>query len=137
MMKKESKSPLPISLKSIEIENFAGIKHTSLKDLPSDAQWIFLTGENGFGKTSVLRGIGGGLFPSGCCYWIDTESSIGLKISRFGNPISINTKFRENTGGSDSSSDEFNELVTYGASRIEIAICCASPVIAVWLLNFG
>lgn len=48
-------------LKYLKVENYQGIKSLCIKDLPNDAQWIFLTGENGFGKTSILRAIAKGL----------------------------------------------------------------------------
>lgn len=49
------------SLKNIEILNFGPIKETSIIDIPSSARWIFLTGENGSGKTSILKAIATGL----------------------------------------------------------------------------
>ncbi len=48
-------------LKYLKVENYQGINSLCIKDLPNDAQWIFLTGENGFGKTSILRAIAKGL----------------------------------------------------------------------------
>ena len=48
---------LPIALKSFHIKNYRGIIDTELVTIPDNTQWIFLTGENGFGKTSVLQGI--------------------------------------------------------------------------------
>lgn len=48
---------LPIALKSFHIKNYRGIIDTQIDNIPPDTQWIFLTGENGFGKTSVLQGI--------------------------------------------------------------------------------
>lgn len=57
----EKSNALPCSLSSISITNFQGIKKLSIKDLPLKARWIFLTGENGFGKTSILRAIAKGL----------------------------------------------------------------------------
>ena len=92
-MKKESKSPLPISLKSIKIENFAGILRTELNDLPGDAQWIFLTGENGFGKTSVLRGVAAGVLSGEVFHLITNKASINLQIARFNSLISSETEF--------------------------------------------
>ncbi len=44
-------------IKQINIENYQGIKKTFIKNIPEDIQWIFFTGKNGFGKTSILRGI--------------------------------------------------------------------------------
>jgi predicted ATP-binding protein involved in virulence len=48
---------LPIALKSFHIKNYRGIIDTQIDNIPPDTQWIFLTGENGFGKTSVLQGL--------------------------------------------------------------------------------
>ena len=45
---------LPIN--SISINNYYGINKINIK-LPPDAPWIFLTGENGYGKTNVLQAI--------------------------------------------------------------------------------
>jgi hypothetical protein len=57
----ESKGSLPIALKSIAIENYQSIQQSSVSDLPADAPWIFITGENGYGKTSLLQAIALGL----------------------------------------------------------------------------
>ena len=48
---------LPIALKSFHIKNYRGIIDTQIDDIPPNTQWIFLTGENGFGKTSVLQAL--------------------------------------------------------------------------------
>ncbi len=48
---------LPIALKSFHIKNFRGIKDTKVENIPLNTRWIFLTGENGFGKTSILQAI--------------------------------------------------------------------------------
>jgi hypothetical protein len=52
---------LPHALSRIEVLDFQGIKHLVVPNIPTNAQWIFLTGENGFGKTSILRAIAKGL----------------------------------------------------------------------------
>lgn len=46
-----------IELKSFHIKNYKGIIDTKVENIPSGTQWIFLTGENGFGKTSVLQAL--------------------------------------------------------------------------------
>ncbi len=56
---------LPIALKSFHIIKYRGIEDTKVDNIPPDTQWIFLTGENGFGKTSVLQGIAQQLFRDG------------------------------------------------------------------------
>ena len=48
---------LPFALKSFHIKNYKGIIDTQIDNIPDNTQWIFLTGENGFGKTSVLQAI--------------------------------------------------------------------------------
>lgn len=46
-----------IALKSFHIRDYKGIIDTKVENIPSGTQWIFLTGENGFGKTSVLQAL--------------------------------------------------------------------------------
>jgi len=47
----------PYGITGIEIENFRGITHASVDDIPEGTSWIFLTGKNGYGKTCVLQAI--------------------------------------------------------------------------------
>jgi predicted ATPase len=47
----------PSKLFSIMIRGYQDIKKAYMEDIPADTQWIFLTGENGSGKTSVLKAI--------------------------------------------------------------------------------
>jgi hypothetical protein len=43
------------------VSKFQGINELLIEGLPLNTQWIFLTGENAFGKTSILRAIAKGL----------------------------------------------------------------------------
>lgn len=47
----------PIHIQSFQVENFAIIKNAEFNDLPKDNRWVFITGENGSGKTLILRAI--------------------------------------------------------------------------------
>lgn len=47
----------PISLESLVVSNYGPIKQVSIKIEDPTAQFIFLTGENGGGKSSILRAI--------------------------------------------------------------------------------
>lgn len=47
----------PYSLTSLEIYRYHNIKHLNITNIPLNSQWIFLTGENGFGKTLILQAI--------------------------------------------------------------------------------
>ncbi|HSC54470.1 MAG TPA: AAA family ATPase [Phnomibacter sp.] len=47
----------PSKIFSILISGYQDIKKAYMENMPTDTQWIFLTGENGSGKTSVLKAI--------------------------------------------------------------------------------
>lgn len=53
--------PLPLTLQQIHIKKFQCIKSTGIDSLPPDAPWIFITGDNGDGKTSLLQALAIGL----------------------------------------------------------------------------
>jgi predicted ATP-binding protein involved in virulence len=46
-----------IGLLAFSINNYRGIRQADVTDLNPTSRWIFLTGENGYGKTSVLRAL--------------------------------------------------------------------------------
>ncbi|MCX2483699.1 AAA family ATPase [Pedobacter sp. MR2016-24] len=52
-----SDAPATIKLQGLNIEDFGPIKHLEITDIPFTSQWIFFTGENGTGKSSILRAI--------------------------------------------------------------------------------
>lgn len=47
----------PFKIKSFEVSDFGPISHLKIEDISKNNQWIFVTGENGSGKTSLLRAI--------------------------------------------------------------------------------
>ena len=136
---KKNNQKLPISLKSFKIENYAGIIKTGLKDLPDDTQWIFLTGENGFGKTSVLQGISSGICKEEALHLVNSDSSIVLEVNYFDKVIknvipneeqlkSTKLEFKGYWGpeklkmyGGQASQSRFENFAAYGTSRLEIA----------------
>ncbi len=54
---------LPICLRSLSVKNYKdkAIQDLEIEDVPSNTRWVFLTGENGIGKTLVLEAIALGL----------------------------------------------------------------------------
>lgn len=48
---------LTYCLKSLSVSNFQGIKRATIENLPVDTRWVFLVGENGFGKSTILQSI--------------------------------------------------------------------------------
>ena len=47
----------PQRIGGVKVENFGPIKNIEIDGIPFSAQWIFFTGENGTGKTSILRAL--------------------------------------------------------------------------------
>jgi predicted ATP-binding protein involved in virulence len=119
---KNQKIKLPISLKSFSVENYAGIIKTGLDDLPDNVQWIFLTGENGFGKTSVLRAIASILTPSIKSELLDSGFHGKLEIVKDGKTEKVEKKENMfNTSSQHFSFEYLENFAAYGTSRLEIA----------------
>ena len=53
---------LPCTIREICIQNFQCINRAQIKNIPRDANWVLLTGDNGDGKTSLLQAIAIGLW---------------------------------------------------------------------------
>ena len=114
---------------SFNIEGFRGIKHASVEGIPADTKWIFLTGKNGGGKTSVLQALFVGLFGS-------RDKKLILEDSKFSIYISLKHEkrsyFKEITGlvdgassiGTNLPSDDklglIQKTIAYGTSRLNI-----------------
>lgn len=112
------KPKLPFALLALTIENFQGIYNTSIADLNPDAQWIFITGENGYGKTSILQAIALGLNSnSDLEKYLDDRSRVSLEI------INHNEKaFVVRSKGSISPSHSYweNYVIGYGPARLNV-----------------
>lgn len=102
---------LPFALSRIQIEKFQGIENVAINNIPTDTQWIFLTGENGFGKTSLLRAIGLGLVGD---EYADekhlTDTTLYVNGYNWNNPFMYEVKEQE------LATNNF-QVVTYGVSR--------------------
>lgn len=111
---KTHKKPLSFALKQIHLKNFCGIIDTRVSGLPLDAQWIFLTGENGFGKTSVLQALAIGLFGhrDGDKILADENCKIGVEFQN-GSESQVNNLWHP-------SFSSFSTFAAYGSARLEI-----------------
>ncbi len=94
--------------------NTSAFTRSGITDLPVDAQWIFLTGENGFGKTTVLQAIAVGMHgeQDGNRLLVDRSCQIGIELDVHGE-AHINNLYR-------SDFQAINHLATYGAARLNI-----------------
>jgi len=102
---------LPSAIKQIHIENYQGIIKTNIAAIPVDTQWLFLTGENAFGKTTVLQAIAIGLFGKQDQNRILTQENC---------QIAIELKNNGNNQISQSDKPQFSNFVAYGSSRLQI-----------------
>ncbi len=100
------------NLSRLYVANFQGIKELTIEHLSLNSRWIFLTGENGFGKTSVLRAIAKG--------FVGDESFVQPMPSNaqiFLNGFINNKPFKGNA------SEKQNikiPIATYGVSRFQL-----------------
>ncbi|GGD51337.1 hypothetical protein GCM10011514_14460 [Emticicia aquatilis] len=122
----KKKKVMPYTLLSLEVENFRGIKHLKIDGIPADTKWIFLTGENGFGKTSILQSIGSSLIRN---YDDKEEKSINtlLSIEGFLLKISTNSNVYNFATSENFPKEKLNEyqnnslfVTLYGSSRLDI-----------------
>ena len=113
-----SKNGPKYGLKTVNFNEFKGISGIEISDLPKGASWIFLTGENGFGKSTVLQAIATSLvgieqhtfslFNNTRDFSLETQlhgSSKSFKVSAM-NPL-------------EASNNQFKFICCYGSSRLE------------------
>jgi KaiC/GvpD/RAD55 family RecA-like ATPase len=115
----KKKSPMPCAVKQIQVRNYHGIIDTGIH-LPIDARWIFLTGENAFGKTAVLRAITLGLHGP------TDQRTILLNLEdECDSKIGVEIYYKEdnlvnNVGCAEIKPFSFGYFAAYGSSRLEI-----------------
>ena len=111
----DEKKILPYGLKQLHVQNFHGIKHTEFTKIPTDTQWIFLTGENGFGKTTILQSLVLGLYGN--------SDENGQRLTKEDFRIGIEFKNKDSNQINNVGSNEFTSFknfVAYGSSRLNI-----------------
>jgi len=114
----KKKQPLPYALKQFRIKNYYGIKETGISEIPLDTQWIFLTGDNAFGKTVLLQALAIGLFGNKDEDTILTGDQKDCKISVEIHKNDEPAPQLNNLGDPDFK--PFKHFAAYGPSRLEI-----------------
>ena len=105
---------LPYSLKNVVVSNFQGIKNAKIENLPVDTQWVFLVGENGFGKSTVLQAILLGLNGSkDGNYELIQDRSINIQVEYKNNTENVITDCWSNL-------HPLSYLAAYGPSRLNL-----------------
>lgn len=112
----EPLNSLPIAIKTIAVKNYLGIKDIYLENISTDSKWIFITGENGFGKTVFLQSLALGLFgtkDNDTSLLDDFSSHINIEFKRY-NESHINNIW------STYGLNKLDELACYGPSRLQV-----------------
>ncbi len=111
-------------LKSIFINSFQSIKTLLISDIPSDCQFIVFSGENGYGKTSILQAIAIGLFG-----FYDEQADRMLTKEKDSTIIKAEIMgkngdyiYNEYLGIKNPLSDitQLADFIAYGASRLQL-----------------
>lgn len=106
---------MPCALKRLRVDDFHGIVNTDIR-LPVDARWIFLTGENAFGKTAILKALTIGLFGSRDEDRVLIEPGSSNRIAV---ELKLNGENRINNVGAYDFKP-FTRFAAYGTSRLFI-----------------
>lgn len=119
---------LPTCLKQIQVRNYKSIKQTEIIDIPENSQWVFLIGENGFGKTIMLQSIFISLFGN-----VDNDRILTLDsdyevLSEFKTVDKIFENRNSHNGNGSNNQNPLNNIVAIGASRLNLANESASEV---------
>ena len=113
---------------SFKIEGFRGIKNASVDGIPADTKWIFLTGKNGGGKTSVLQALFVGLFGARDKKMILEDGVFNLFISLLYEKTIYVKKTKGQVQGGSSGFKELpyekmsQKILGYGVSRLNISV---------------
>ncbi len=113
--KNKEENILDVCIKQIQIKDYQGIKNIQISNIPIDTQWIFLTGENGYGKTSILQAIAIALFgnkDNGQILDKNEEIKYFLEYKKF-DDICINTNKNKEE---EAFFVQLKNFVTYGTS---------------------
>ena len=105
---------LPYALKQLMVSDFQGIDATGFDNIPVDTQWIFLVGENGFGKSTVLQAIFlglNGVLDGSINLLDDKKSSIQVEYKNLENSVINSIKDNKN---------QLIHLAAYGPGRLNV-----------------
>lgn len=109
---------MDISIQNIQIKKYKELENITIEKIPKNKQWIFITGENGNGKSSLLEALVLGMNgrKDENLNLFDDELNIDLEVMYWGRLIKneLNTK-------KASPFEKVNEFACYGPNRFDIS----------------
>ncbi len=110
---------MPVRIVCLDIRNYKGIKHAKIDNIPPNIRWIFLTGENGFGKSSVLQAITIGLWGATDerSLLSETDDPI-ISVDYYQQGQFRHNSFTRNTTQPKLPNEEPISMAAYGAGRL-------------------
>lgn len=115
----KNNSPLPYCIKQFKIENFQCIQEAGFLEIPVNCPWIFVTGENGDGKTSLLQAIAIGLYGVEEAEHLlgSNKCRIGIEIKEDGFSRKTTFRWERNYWKAPYRAER---LIAYGPYRLEM-----------------
>jgi len=104
-------------LLSLKVARFHSIKKLSLNTIPVNTRWLFLTGENGAGKSLFLQAIALGFIPNPKDIFIDIDDNLRIEqtIHNTTRPIKC---LLYNNNFNAYNWDTFHQFAAYGPGRL-------------------
>jgi len=110
---------MPYALSRFKVESYGPITKLELSSLPKDSPFIFLTGENGTGKTTLLKAIATAIAYDKLLPQYEMEEDLWQLSFRLITPFST-ASYRINMEGNMSADLPNVPFCCYGASRLDI-----------------
>lgn len=122
----EGNTPFPFCIKRFAIKDFLCIRDTGLDKIPVDCQWVFITGENGDGKTALLQALAAGLLGNDdgeATHLLGDNTRIQIEFKQDGENT-IRELHEDPYGWGSNTTDIGNgaskHILGYGVSRLKI-----------------
>ncbi|MEO9806692.1 MAG: AAA family ATPase [Reichenbachiella sp.] len=93
--KEHKLSGIHYQLSSSVINKYGQINNCYLEKIPFGTQWIFFTGENGSGKTSILRALAIGLCRNNDGGIIDSSKDLNIEMTLFNGEKEVQYKIKK------------------------------------------
>jgi energy-coupling factor transporter ATP-binding protein EcfA2 len=112
-----AKNQRPFSVCYFQIDSYKGIKNTKLIEIPSNSQFVFITGENAFGKTTLLQAIASSLDNDNKT---DIDKDMQICLINEGEPSLINYNLQRRLIQVIANEKLHYGLACYGTERLDL-----------------